>query len=68
MAKVKIMYYLETIAAIKIGLCFQINELIKLNGYQRASYYLTLAKGHSEVKIKTWFSWKLLSHLEPNFI
>ena len=34
-AKVKILYYLETVAAIglKIGLYSQINELMKLNEY-----------------------------------
>ena len=31
-------------------------------------HYLTLAKGHSDFKIKTWFCRKLLSHLERNFI
>ena len=37
-AKVKIMYYLETIAAIglKVSLNIQINELMKLNEYQRS--------------------------------
>ena len=52
------MYYLETIAAIglKVGLSIQINELMKLDEYQ--------SQGHSDFKIKTCFSWKLLSHLE----
>ena len=31
-------------------------------------HYLTLAKDHSDFKIKTCFSRKLLRHLEPNFI
>ena len=37
-AKVKIMYYLETVAAIglKLFLNIQINELMKLNEYQRS--------------------------------
>ena len=37
-AKVKIVYYLETIAAIglKVGSNIQINELIKFNEYQRS--------------------------------
>ena len=66
----KIMYYFETIAAIglKVGLFIQINELMKLNEYKGEGHYLTLAKGHSDLNIKTCFSWKLLSHLEPNFI
>ena len=36
-AKVKFMYYLETIAAIglKTGISIQINELMKSNEYQR---------------------------------
>ena len=59
---------LETIAAIglKVGLNIQINELMKLNEYQSQGHYLTLAKGHSDFKVKTCFSRKLLSHLEPN--
>ena len=31
-------------------------------------YYLTLAKGYLDLKIKSCFSQKLLCHLEPNFI
>ena len=52
-AKVKIMYYLETIAAIglKVGLNVQINELMKLNEYQSQGHYLTFVKGHSDFKI-----------------
>ena len=48
------MYYLETIAAkgIKVGLDIQINELMKLNDYQSQGHYLTLAKGHTDFKIK----------------
>ena len=30
-------------------------------------HYLILAIGHSDFKILTYFSRKLLSHLEPNF-
>ena len=54
-AKVNIIYYLETIAAIglKVGLNIQKNELMKLNEYQSHGYYLTLAKGHSDFTIKT---------------
>ena len=64
------MYFLETIAAIglKVGLNIQINELMKFNEYQSQGHYLILAKGHSDIKIKTCFSRKLLSHLEPNFL
>ena len=45
----------------------QINKLMKLNEYQSQGQYLTLAKGHSDFKIKSCFSQKLLSHLKPNF-
>ena len=65
------MYFLEIIAAIglKVGLNNQMNELMKLNEYQRSrSLYLTLAIGHSDFKIKSCFSQKLLSHLKPNVI
>ena len=64
------MYNLETIAAIGliVGLNIQINELMKLSEYQSQGHYLTLVKGHSDFKIKSCFSRKLLSHLEPNFI
>ena len=59
------MYYLETIAAIglKLGLNIQINVLMKLNEYQRQGHYLTLAKGHSDFKIKSCFSMKLLNQI-----
>ena len=64
------MYHLETIAAIrlKVGLNIQINELMKLNVYQSQGHYLTLAKGHSDFEIKSCFSQKQFSHLEPNFL
>ena len=39
------------------------NQPIKGQGH-----YLTFAKGHSEFKIRSCLSQKLLSHLEPNFI
>ena len=66
----KIVYYLETIAAIglKVGLNIQINELMKLNKYQSQGHYLTLDKGHSDFKINSCFSQVLWSQLEPNFI
>ena len=50
-------YYLETIADIglKVGLNIQINELMKLREYQSQGHYLTLAKGHSDFKIKFVF-------------
>ena len=66
----KIRYYLETIAAISLKVCLniQINELMKLNEYQIQGHYVTLVKGHSDFKINFCFSQILLSHLEPNFI
>ena len=50
MGKVKIMYYLKTVApkVLKVGLNIQINELMKLNEYQGQGHYLTLATGHSD--------------------
>ena len=53
--QVKSMYYLETIAAIglEVGLSIQINVFMKLNKYQRPGHYLTVAKSHSDFKIKT---------------
>ena len=63
------MYYFKTIAAIslKVGLNIQINELMKLNEIRGQGHYLTLVTGHSDFKIKTCFTGKLMSHLEPNF-
>ena len=81
-AKVQIMYYFKTIAAIglKVGLNIQINELMKLVSksrslfdlgqrslsFQSQGHCLTLAKGHSDFKIKSCFSQEILSQLEPN--
>ena len=61
--KVKNIYYLETIAAIslKVGLSIQMNELMRFNEYQRPEVT-------QNSKIKTCFSRKLMSHLEPKFI
>ena len=49
--------YLETVAAIglKVGLNIQINELMRLNEHQRQVHYLTLAKGHSVLKLNLVF-------------
>ena len=56
-AKVKIMFYLETIAAIglKVGLNIQINELMKLNEYQRPRSLFDLGKGPSDFKVNLVF-------------
>ena len=65
------MYYLETIAAIglKVSLNIQINELMKLNEYQRSRTLFDLGQRSLRFKkIKICFSQKLLSHLELNFI
>ena len=42
----KIMYYFDTIAGIvlKVGLNIQINELMKLNGYQRSRLLFDLGQ------------------------
>ena len=62
-AKVKIMCFMETIAAIglKVGLSIQINELLKLNEYQSSRSSFDLGQRTLRFKIKTCFSWKLLS-------
>ena len=62
------MYFLETIAAIglKDGLSIQINELMKLNEYQRSRWSFDLGQKSLRFKIQTCFSPKLLSHLELN--
>ena len=67
-AKVKIIFYLETIAAIglKVGLNIQINELMKLNEYQRSRSLSDL--GQKSLRFQTCFFQKLLSHLVPDFI
>ena len=61
------MYYLEIVAAIglKVGLSIPVNDLMSIKGQGQ---YLTLIKGHSDVKVKTCLSQKLSSLLEPNFI
>ena len=60
------MYYLENIA--EVGSNIQMNELMNLMSIKGQGHYLTLAIGHSDFKIKSCFSQKLLSHLKPNFI
>ena len=51
-AKVKIIYYLETITAIglKVGLNIQMNELMKLNEYQRSRSLFDL--GHRSLRFQ----------------
>ena len=63
-------FYLESIAAIglRIGLIIQMNEIVKLNESQRSRSSFDLSQRSLRFEIKTCFSWKLLSHLEPNFI
>ena len=64
------MYYLETIAAIdlKVGLNIQINELTKLNEYQRSRSLFDLGQRSLRFQNNFFFSQKLLSHLKQNFI
>ena len=54
MEKVKIIYFLETIAALgrKVDWSVKLNELMMLNEYQSQSHSLTLVKGHSDFKVK----------------
>ena len=63
------MYYLKTIAAIglKVDLNIQINELMKLNEYQRSRSLFDRDHRSIRFQIKSCFSQKLLSHLELNF-
>ena len=70
MGKVKLRYYLETIAdvGIKVGLSIQIHELMRLNEYQTSGSLFDIGQRSLRFQIKTCFSQKLLSHLEPNFI
>ena len=66
----KVIYYLETIAALglKVALSIYLNELIKLSEYQRSRSSLTLVKGHSDFNVKTYFLQNTLGDLEPKFI
>ena len=52
MGKVKVMYYLEIIAAIclKVGLYNQINELMKLIEYQKSKSLIDL--GHMSLRFQ----------------
>ena len=60
----KIIYFLETIAALgcKVDISIWVNELMMLNEYQSQGHSLTLVKGHSDFKVKTCFlinSWAI---------
>ena len=52
--KVKIIYFLETIAAIglKVALSIQLNGLMKMS-IKGQGYSLTLVKNHPDFKVKT---------------
>ena len=52
------MYLKKTIAAIdlKVGINIQINELMKLNEYQRSRSFFDLGQRHSALEIKPCFS------------
>ena len=71
MGKCENMYYLETIAAIglKVVLSIQMNKQMNLNEYQRSRSLFDLGqKSLRFQKNPVFFSRKLVSHLEPNFI
>ena len=53
----KIIYFVETIAALGLsaGCSNQINELMKLKHIKGQGHSVTLAKGHSDFKIKNFF-------------
>ena len=56
------MDFSETIAAcyLKVGRCGQLIEFIKVCEFEGQGQFLTLAKGHLHMKIKTCFSQKQL--------
>ena len=64
--KVIIIYFSETKTAydLKVGRCIQLNQSYRSVIGQGQS--LTLAKGHSVFKLKSWFSRKLLVYLKAN--
>ena len=47
---------------------FDIGQTLKDHSDIKKGPYLTFAKDHSDFKIKSCFSQKLLSHLDSNFI
>ena len=53
----------ETVAAydLKVGRCKQIVEFMKVCEVRRSRSFLTLTQGHLHMKIKTYFSQKLLA-------
>ena len=59
----KIMYFLETIAAIgiEVGENIQICKIKKLNEYHRSRSLFDPGQSHSDFKIKTCFSQKIES-------
>ena len=68
--KLKIIYFLESIAALglRVAWSIQLNEVMKFHEYQSQGHSLTLVKGHSDFKVKTCFSQKQLCDLEPKFM
>ena len=66
----KIIYFLGHIAAIglKVGWSIQLNELMKLNEYQRSMSFFDLGQRSLIFQNKNLFSQKLVGHLKPNFI
>ena len=56
----KIIYFLETIAALglKVARSIQLNEFMKLGEYQRSRSFFDLGQRHSDFKVKTCFSQK----------
>ena len=53
--------------SLEVGLNVQINELMKLNEYQSQCHYLTMAKGHSDFKIKSLFFSKTIESFGTKF-
>ena len=65
----KLFIFLETIAALglKVARSIQLIELMRLS-IKGQGHFLTLVKGHSDLKVKTCFSEKQLGGLELKFI
>ena len=55
MRKSQIIYFFETIAALKVSRNIQLNELMKLNEKQRSSSFFDLGQRKLRIQIKLVF-------------
>ena len=53
---------------LEVSRCIQLFELMKKVRIEGQSHFVTLAKGHLHMKIKTGFSQIPLGLFEPNFV